>query len=179
MTTLNKVKFDLVNKYFIEYSALLGDDTDTSDKALQAFRIRGVEAINKLVAEFNGDLVDQELTALVLGSLNDLQVRDYSMGITTLENLNELNNLWSILTAVAPAGAVAPVATLWAISDYEMGNSASALERLDTAMADQEDYSLAKLIKRVISAKWPIESFTAMRAQLHHKVIAGIYGDDN
>jgi hypothetical protein len=177
MSTLNKIEFDLVNKYFIEFSSLFNDDSDTDNKAIQAFEIRGVEAVNKLVAEFNGDLVDQELTALVLGSLNDLQVRDYCMGITTAENLNKLNNLWSLLTAVAPAGAIAPVATLWAISDYEMGNTASALERLDTAKADQEDYSLAKLIGRVISAGWPVESFTAMRSELHHKVVAGIYGD--
>lgn len=177
MSTLNKIEFDLVNKYFIEFSSLLNDDSDADNKAIQAFEIRGVEAVNKLVAEFNGDLVDQELTALVLGSLNDLQVRDYCMGITTAENLNKLNNLWSLLTAVAPAGAIAPVATLWAISDYEMGNTASALERLNTAKADQEDYSLAKLIGRVISAGWPVESFTAMRSELHHKVVAGIYGD--
>ena len=100
------------------------------------------------------------------------------MGITTTENLNRLNNLWAFLTALAPAGSIAPVATLWAISDYEMGNTASALERLDTAKADQEDYSLAKLIGRVISTGWPVESFTAMRSELHHKVVAGIYGDN-
>ena len=178
MKTINKVEFDLVNKYYLEFSSLLNDDSDTDNKAIKAFEIRGVEAVNKLVAEFNGDLVDEELTALVLGSLTDLQVRDYCMGITTTENLNKLNNLWSLLTAVAPAGAIAPVATLWAISDYEMGNTASALERLDTARADQAEYSLAKLIGRVISAGWPVESFQAMRSELHHKIVAGIYGDD-
>jgi hypothetical protein len=171
MNTINKAKFDLVNKYYVEYSEL-----DYSDKkTLQAFEIRGVEAVNKLVAEFNGDLVNEELTALVLGSLTDLQVRDYCMGITTAENLNKLNNLWSILTAVAPAGAIAPVATLWAITHYEMGNTALALEALDIASSDNSEYSLTKLIARVISAGWPTESFQAMRNELHTKILAGIY----
>ena len=172
MTTINKVEFDLVNKYFIEYSKL--DYSD--DKTLQAFQIRGVEAVNKLVAEYNPEnLIEHDLIALVLGSLVDLQVRDYSMGITNAENLNKLNDLWAFLTAVAPAGSIAPVATLWAISDYELGNTASALEGLNIASSDDSEYSLTKLIARVINAGWPIESFQAMRSELHHKVVAGIY----
>ena len=172
MTTLNKVNSKLVNKIKAEYSAINADDV----KAVQAFQVRGADAVNKLIDEYNPDnLIDGELIGLVLGSLVDLQVRDYSMGITTPENLNKLNNLWAFLTHLAPAGSIAPVATLWAITDYEMGNTALALEGLDIAKNDNSEYALTKLIARVINAGWPKESFSAMRAELHHKVIAGIY----
>lgn len=172
MTTLNKISFKAVNAIKAEYDLINDDD----NKAVQAFRIRGAEAVNKLVAEYNPDnLLDQELIALVLGSMVDLQVRDYAMGITTAETLNKLNNLWAFLTGLAPEGFIAPVATLWAITDYEMGNTALALEGLKIAGNDNSDYPLMKLIARVIGAGWPKESFQEMRDELHHQVIAGIY----
>jgi hypothetical protein len=172
MNTLNKLEAGLVNAIKAEYDGL--DVADT--KGIQTFQIRGVEAVNKLVAEYNPDnLIDHELIGLVLGSLVDLQVRDYSMGITNADNLNKLNNLWAFLTALAPEGDVAPVATLWAITHYEMGNTALALEALDIASSDNSEYSLTKLIARVISAGWPTESFQAMRNELHTKILAGIY----
>ena len=172
MTTLNKISFKAVNAIKAEYDLINDDD----NKAVQAFRIRGAEAVNKLVAEYNPDnLLDQELIALVLGSMVDLQVRDYAMGITTAETLNKLNNLWAFLTGLAPEGFIAPVATLWAITDYEMGNTALALEGLKIAGNDNSDYPLMKLISRVINAGWPKESFQEMRDELHHQVIAGIY----
>ena len=174
MNTLNKVNSKLVNKIKAEYSFNADDKT-----AVQAFQVRGAEAVNKLVDEYNPDNlidIDSVLIGLVLGSLVDLQVRDYAMGITTPENLNKLNNLWAFLTALAPAGSIAPVATLWAISDYEMGNTALALEALTIAFNDEAEYPLAKLISRVIKAGWPKESFSAMRAELHHKIVKVIYG---
>jgi hypothetical protein len=172
MTTLNKVNFKAVNAIKDEYDLINADDT----KAVQTFRIRGAEAVNKLVAEYNPDnLINQDLIALVLGSMVDLQVRDYAMGITTAETLNKLNNLWAFLTGLAPEGFIAPVATLWAITHYEMGNTALAIEGLRIASDDDSEYSLTKLIFRVVNAGWSPESFQEMRDELHHKVVAGIY----
>ena len=37
-------------------------------------------------------------------------------------------------------------------------------------------YSLALLLRRVFTAGWPPQSFSAMRAELHPKVVAGIFG---
>jgi hypothetical protein len=179
MNAISKVSFKAVNAIKAEYSALYNLEGEAVDrKAVQQFQIKGVNALNKLVDEFSPDnLIDEDLIALVIGSLTDLQVRDYAMGITTAENLNNLNNLWAFLTATAPAGSIAPLATLWAITDYELGNSALALEGLKVAQADEADYPLAKLILRVITAGWPKESFTSMRAELHHKVVAGIFNE--
>lgn len=178
MNTIKKISFRAVNSYYLEFNSLYTKENEViSDEAISAFRIRGAQAIDRLVDEFNSDyIVDQELIALVLGSMIDLQVRDYAMGITNKNNLNKLNDLWAFLTNLAPAGAIAPVATLWAITHYELGNTAIALEALDIASNDDSEYALTKLIARVINAGWQREMFSAMRNELHPKVVAEIYG---
>ena len=178
MSTIKKVSFRAVNSYHLEFNSLYTKENEAvSDEAVSAFRIRGAQAIDRLVDEFNYDyIVDQDLIALVLGSMVDLQVRDYAMGITTADNLNKLNDLWAFLTNLAPKGAIAPVATLWATTHYELGNTAIALEALEIAFNDDSDYALTKLIMRVINAGWQPEMFTAMRNELHPKVVAEIYG---
>jgi hypothetical protein len=70
------------------------------------------------------------------------------------------------LTGCARAqGALAPT-----------GESDLAHNALDTAFADQSDYPLAILLRRVFYANWPAESFAAMRAQLHPKICAALFG---
>jgi hypothetical protein len=58
---------------------------------------------------------------------------------------------------------------------YEGGDGALAQKALDRALDDDEHYPLAALLRRVFNAGWPPESFAAMRAELHPKVIASIF----
>jgi hypothetical protein len=58
---------------------------------------------------------------------------------------------------------------------YENGDGALAQKALDRALADDERYPLAGLLRRVFNAGWPPESFATMRAELHPKVLASIY----
>ena len=78
---------------------------------------------------------------------------------------------------IAPAGYVAPVATLFSAVNYERGDGSMASKALDMAFADQANYPLAKLLKRVYAAGWPPESFAKMRTELHPKVVATLFGD--
>ena len=146
------------------------------DSAIQAFQVKGANAINDLIAS---DEMDPNIINLVLGSLVDLQVRDYAVGITTESNRDKLINVWSALAIIAPKGSVAPVATLCAIANYESGNEKTALEWLDLAGKDDSEYPLAKLISRVIAANWGAEQFAVMRQQLHPKVVKVIYGEND
>ena len=41
-----------------------------------------------------------------------------------------------------------------------------------------QNYSLAMLLARVFEAGWPAEAFGNMRDELHPKVVAGIFGED-
>jgi hypothetical protein len=138
---------------------------------------QGALAVNDLVAEFaqKGIIKDKKLIALVLVRLHDVQVRDYAMGITDAENAQSLQTLWRWLMRIAPAGYVAPVATLFAASSYELGDGAMAQQALKRALDDDSRYPLAKLLRRVFAAGWPPEQFTQMRADLHPKVCALLF----
>ncbi len=118
---------------------------------------------------------DQELSACVLGALNDIQVRDFALGSHTDATHEVYWQMWRYLLRIAPVGFVAPVATLFAATSYERGEGALAQRALDRAVADDATYSLASLLRRVFSAGWPPESFAAMRKELHPKVCAGIF----
>ena len=79
---------------------------------------------------------------------------------------------------IAPEGYIAPVATLFSAINYERGDGSMASKALDIAFKDQQNYPLAKLLKRVYAAGWPPESFAKMRAELHPKVVATLFGKD-
>lgn len=120
---------------------------------------------------------DQKLSALVLGSLSDIQVRDFALGSHEDASLETYWSMWRYLLRIAPAGFVAPVGSLLGALSYEKGEGALAQRCLDRALSDDPSYSLAALLRRVFTAGWPPESFGAMRRDLHPKVCAGIFQD--
>jgi hypothetical protein len=148
-----------------------------SDQVLTQQRI-GAVAVNDLVARFNelGESNDYELLALVLVRFKDLQVRDYAMGLATVENKDELFNLWHWLMNLSPKGYIAPVACIFAACAYESGETELAHNGLLSALADCPNYPLALLLRRVFTAGWPADSFAQMRAQLHPKICTSLFG---
>jgi len=148
-----------------------------SDNVLRQQRL-GAIAVNELVARFtaDGDVDDYELIALVLVRFKDLQVRDYAMGLATDENKDQLFNLWYWLMNIAPAGHIAPVACIFAACAYESGECDLAHKALDKVLSDLPAYPLGLLLRRVFQAAWPADSFATMRAQLHPKICATLFG---
>ena len=148
-----------------------------SDQVLIQQRI-GAVAVNDLVARFNelGESDDYELLALVLVRFKDLQVRDYAMGLATVENKDELFNLWHWLMNLSPKGYIAPVACIFAACAYESGETELARNGLLSALADCPNYPLALLLRRVFTAGWPADSFATMRAELHPKICSSLFG---
>ena len=117
----------------------------------------------------------KKLSAKVIGSLSDIQVRDFALGSHTSATQEIYWQMWRYLVRIAPPGFVAPVASLLAATSYEKGNGALAQRALDRAQGDDPNYSLATLLRRVFSAGWPPESFAQMRKELHPKVCAAIF----
>jgi hypothetical protein len=138
----------------------------------------GATAVIDLAGEYREvrGCEDRELAARVSGRMSDIQVRDFSLGCHTDETADFYWRMWRDLLRIAPRGFVAPIASLFASMAYERGEGALAHKALDRALADDDQYSLALLLRRVFTAGWPPESFTAMRAELHPKVVAGIFG---
>ena len=147
------------------------------DQVLRLQRL-GAVAIKDLMSQFAkaGTVDDYQLIALVLTRLHDLQVRDYAMGLTTSDNIDQVFNFWHWLLQLAPKGFIAPVAAIFSTVAYESGETDLAQRSLDTSFADQVEYPLAKLLRRVYCAGWPTESIAAMRAELHPKVCASLFG---
>ena len=136
---------------------------------------KGAHLIDGFFMSFNESDVDQETTALVLHYLTDIQVRDYAMGIVdkyknTLPALNYLLDKAPTDTQFINAPASILAAYL-----YERGDSANAALTLSNVSGY---YSLATLLRRVMTQGWPSSSFVALRADLHPKVVAGIFGEE-
>jgi len=145
----------------------------------QLLQRAGALAFNDLVDEFTrtGTCKNKSLLALVFVRLGDLQVRDYAMGFTTIENIETVNSMWQWLLEIAPSGHIAPVASLYSAISYERGDGKLAIEALEKADADQKSYPLALLLRRVYAANWPAESFATMRRDLHPKVCAALFSE--
>jgi len=152
----------------IDYS---GEDVTSQQRA-------GANAINEMAIVFSRAqrIEDKNLIALVLVRLLDLQVLDYAMGMTTTETSDQLWDMWRWLMRTAPVGYVAPVAVIFATMSYERGDGALAQRALDRAMVDSPGYQMAKLLRRTFAAGWPPSAFTQMRADLHPKICAAIFG---
>jgi len=151
----------------------LGVLGDQKDKAIQR---KGAGLVDAYFMSFTESDVDDETTALVLHYLTDIQVRDFALGImdkykNVLPALNYLLDKAPTDTAFINAPA-----SLLAVYLYERGDSASAAITLSNA---QPFYSLAALLRRVITGGMASTMFGEMRKELHHKVVAGIFGEDN
>lgn len=121
---------------------------------------------------------DVEKTANLLHYLTDIQVRDYTLGILDKYDAKRTEQALLYLVDQAPTDTAfinAPAAIL-AQFYYEQGNTADAFLQLVNAQAD---YSLALLLARVFKAGWNPEGFKRMRTELHPRVVAGIFGEDN
>ena len=154
------------------------EEIDYAGDDVTAHQRDGANAINEMAIAFSKDqkIEDKSVVALVLVRLLDLQVRDYAMGMTTEETSDQLWDMWRYLLRLAPQGYVAPVAVIFATMSYERGDGALAQRALDRAMEDAPGYQMAKLLRRTFAAGWPPSAFTQMRADLHPKICAAIFG---
>jgi hypothetical protein len=150
----------------------------SDSEEIQELQRDGATAITDLVGEYREGrgAEDRELAARVIGRLSDIQVRDFALGSHTDESADYYWAMWRDLLRIAPRGFVAPIACLFAAMAYERGEGALAHKGLDRGLGDDDQYSLAHLLRRVFTAGWPPQSFSAMRIELHPKVVAAIFG---
>ncbi len=160
---------------FIESVSHFFVDSDSLD--LNSMQQDGANAIIDLALEYeiNGSCDDVDLLSQVVGRLSDIQVRDFALGSHNEENLSTYLAMWHYLTIISPIGFIAPVASLFAALAYENGSTPLALQALDRALEDDPSYSLAILLRRVFKAGWPPRSFSAMRSELHPRIVATIF----
>jgi hypothetical protein len=153
----------------------LGTLVDNQEQSVQRV---GARLVEQYFASSSTEQ-DAEVVVNVLYYLTDIQVRDYALGLMDKDKSDTLIPALAHLIEHAPTDTVymnAP-ATILAALYYELENNEEALLTLSNA---QHNYSLAILLRRVFGSGWPAEAFASMRAELHPKVVAGIFeGDDN
>ena len=134
-----------------------------------------LDSVIKQIADQTGEILiagdDVQIVAYALE--HNLQLRDYLMGLASDGlNVDSVANILRVLAVLIKSAELPayPVETVLASYQYQQGDSASALVSLANGLA--KDYSLAKLLLRVINAGWPSNSFASMANELHPKVVA-------
>jgi hypothetical protein len=152
------------------------ESIDYAGDALPSQR-EGAAAVTDFIHDFATDGIcrDRRLVATLLVRLQDLQVRDYALGVMN-DAERELHYVaWRWLLRRAPEGYVAAPATLFAVACYERGDGALANLALERARADQPNYTLTNLLSQVFRSGQPPALFRELRAELHPKVCATLF----
>jgi hypothetical protein len=97
---------------------------------------------------------DAELATILVG-LRHLWVRDDAWSRLDPDHCEAHIKLWTDLTRIAPPGFVAAPASLLAFCAWQVGNGALVNVALDRALADEPTYSMALLLRQVITSGAP------------------------
>jgi len=137
------------------------------------------EACNLITGMLNNDtqLEGEDLEKVIFAVNEDLQVRDWMMGIPITWSVEEGIKFTQYMAIRATPEDSVPFTTVQAQFYYESGDIEKALKLIEYSLKMNKDYSLAKLLRRVVQAQWPVDAFQAMRVTLHPKVLESCYGE--
>lgn len=138
----------------------------TRSKALDAIDALMLEHVNN--APLSADLA--EVVSFAVN--NDLQVRDYVLGLLpdVLTAEGAISFVSDLLPLVAETDRV-PFYSVLSAFYSEAGDTDLAHASLFTAQSLNPDYSLAKLLSRVLASGLPM-NWSEMRSELHPKVVS-------
>ena len=117
----------------------------------------GLAAVNALIATYRGGgrfSSDYEIARITVG-LRDLRVRDDAWARMDPAHTDAHLRLWIDVVRRAQPGYLAPPAALLAFVAWQSGDGALANVALDRALADDPTYSMALLLRQVITAGAP------------------------
>jgi hypothetical protein len=117
----------------------------------------GLAAVSDLIAAYRsgGTFTADYQVAWVTVALQDLRVRDDAWARMDPANVGAHCRLWTDVTRRAQPGYVASPASLLAFVAWQSGDGALANVALDRALADDPRYSMALLLRQVITAGAP------------------------
>lgn len=118
------------------------------------------------------EIEDNMLEVITYAVNNDLQIRDYFLGLPSQFDMQVCVDFVNYLSRLTNAENCYAYDTISAMYHIEKGNNELASTLLDGAEIANPNYNLIKLAKRVISAGWPGEALATMRGKLHSEVVA-------
>lgn len=141
------------------------------------FRKGGIEILLTLKDIYKaGAEVSNELKAQVIATMADIQARDFALGCFENDEVELAKSMYLDLFKTAPKEFSHPFASLASAYAYENGEGALAHRLLDKAIEACPEYTLSKLLRRVMSSGWPPAGFSQLRRELHPRVTASIFG---
>jgi hypothetical protein len=117
----------------------------------------GLNAVGSMIGTYRagGRYATDYQLAWITVALRDLRVRDDAWARMDPEHADAHRRLWIDLTRRAQPGYVAAPASLLAFVAWQSGDGALANVALDRALADDPQYSMAQLLRQVITAGTP------------------------
>lgn len=132
-----------------------------------------VATINDSARDFSNGLPlsDEAVETIVFASNNEIQIRDYLVGLPLDYPLETCISFLKYISSRANSKDTYALDTVEAMLQYESGNIARANQLLDIVQEFKSDYSLAHLMRRVIQAGWSSDSVADMRNHLAPSVV--------
>ena len=125
--------------------------------ARQLIAAEGLNAVGAMIATYRagGRYATDYQIAWITVALRDLRVRDDAWARMDPAHADAHRRLWIDVTRRAQPGYVAAPAALLAFVAWQSGDGALANVALDRALADEPRYSMALLLRQVITAGAP------------------------
>ncbi|MGD0239841.1 MAG: DUF4192 domain-containing protein [Streptosporangiaceae bacterium] len=125
--------------------------------ARQMIAAEGLSAVGAMIGTYRagGRFASDYQVAWITVALRDLRVRDDAWARMDPEHAEAHLRLWTDVTRRAQPGYVAAPASLLAFVAWQSGDGALANVALDRALADEPRYSMAQLLRQVITAGTP------------------------
>jgi Domain of unknown function (DUF4192) len=125
--------------------------------ARQMIAAEGLAAVGAMITRYRagGRFTSDDEIARITVALRDLRVRDDAWARMDPEHAEAHLRLWTDVVRRAQPGYVAAPAALLAFLAWQSGHGALANVALDRALADDPRYSMATLLRQVITAGAP------------------------
>jgi hypothetical protein len=125
--------------------------------ARQLIAAEGLSAVGSMIGTYRsgGRFATDYQVAWITVALRDLRVRDDAWARMEPAHADAHQRLWTDVTRRAQPGYVAAPASLLAFVAWQSGDGALANVALDRALADEPRYSMAQLLRQVITAGTP------------------------
>ena len=151
-------------------------DSGRKTPARRLIAAAGLDAVAKAIGQYRrgGRPVTGQEAAWLTVVLRDLRVRDDAWARMDPAYQAAHQRLWTDLTCRARPGYVPAPASLLAFTAWQSGNGALANVALDRALADDPQYSMAMLLRQVITSGAPP---SLARLPMTPEEVAASYGE--
>ena len=142
-------------------------------------RKEACELIRSYVGKPNVKMPTGEvLDKIVYAVNNDMQVRDFLMGLPQYYDMQEVIDFLEYMCSEAPVKEDIPFFTVVSALAYESGNGADFFKHMGYVMVHNPTYSLAQMLAKCAASGYPGNMLTKMREELASKVMKVCYTDE-